>query len=121
MVDMNPEIKKRWVEALRSGRYCQTKNWLRDSAGYCCLGVLTDLFLEEKGDDWTKPTAPGSLMLYEDFTDLTTEVQEWAGLSSHLPAVIVAEGVTARELALWNDEGGTFLEIAAAIEQGVVQ
>jgi hypothetical protein len=44
---MNPEIKAKWVEALRSGEYRQARRRLRldDSAGpsYCCLGVLCEL------------------------------------------------------------------------------
>lgn len=42
---MNPEIKAKWVAALRSGKYKQGKNVLcRPSStgelAYCCLGVL---------------------------------------------------------------------------------
>lgn len=49
---MNPEIKKRWVEALRSGKYAQTTGALHrkfdeprnhTSAGFCCLGVLREV------------------------------------------------------------------------------
>lgn len=31
--------KKRWVKALRSGEYKQTRSALYDGTGYCCLGV----------------------------------------------------------------------------------
>ena len=48
---MNPEVKKRWLAALRSGEYAQTTGKLHRldpdvfepndiPAGYCCLGVL---------------------------------------------------------------------------------
>lgn len=37
---MNERLKKRWIEALRSGRFKQTIGALRDENGYCCLGVL---------------------------------------------------------------------------------
>lgn len=37
---MNPSIKKKWVKALRSGRYQQITEQLSDGFGYCCLGVL---------------------------------------------------------------------------------
>jgi len=41
---MNPEIKKQWVEALRSGRYTQGWRRLRNQNDqYCCLGVLCDI------------------------------------------------------------------------------
>ena len=37
---MDQELKARWVEALRSGRYKQGKNYLFEDGRYCCLGVL---------------------------------------------------------------------------------
>lgn len=44
---MKPEIKRQWVEALRSGNYRQGHSVLhRVSAGdetFCCLGVLCEL------------------------------------------------------------------------------
>lgn len=44
---MNPEIKKMWVEALRSGEYEQGFGQLRitypDKVVHCCLGVLCDI------------------------------------------------------------------------------
>lgn len=40
---MKPELKAKWVEALRGGQYQQTQRTLKDSTGYCCLGVLCDV------------------------------------------------------------------------------
>lgn len=38
---MNPELKEKWLIALRSGDYSQCKLVLGDENGsYCCLGVL---------------------------------------------------------------------------------
>jgi len=38
---MKAKLKKRWVKALRSGRYKQTRQTLQNEAGAnCCLGVL---------------------------------------------------------------------------------
>lgn len=37
---MDKKLKVKWLKALRSGRYKQTKERLRDGIGYCCLGVL---------------------------------------------------------------------------------
>lgn len=51
---MNPEIKRRWVAALRSGKYPQGEpGYLKTPPfqgreGYCCLGVLQEL-IEPKG------------------------------------------------------------------------
>ena len=43
------EARQRWIEALESGKYPQTKDHLHDDMGYCCLGVACDLFAKELG------------------------------------------------------------------------
>jgi len=48
---MTAEMKAKWLEALRSGKYQQGKNFLREGDRYCCLGVLCEL----DGAKWTKP------------------------------------------------------------------
>lgn len=49
---MNPEIKKKWVDALRSGKYTQGRGYLRDENNrFCCLGVLCDVLAPE---GWTE-------------------------------------------------------------------
>ncbi len=49
---MNPEIKQKWIDALRSGRYKQSRYALRsvgsNDKSYCCLGVLCDI-IDPKG------------------------------------------------------------------------
>lgn len=44
---MNPDLKRKWVEALRSGCYAQGQKYLRQTTDggdtYCCLGVLCDV------------------------------------------------------------------------------
>lgn len=37
---MTPELKAKWIAALRSGEYPQGRKRLKSSDGYCCLGVL---------------------------------------------------------------------------------
>ena len=44
---MNKEVKKKWVDALRSGEYAQGRSSLRDHDEYCCLGVLCELAVKE--------------------------------------------------------------------------
>jgi hypothetical protein len=62
---MKQEIMQRWVKALRSGKYQQGTERLREktatgraSRRFCCLGVLCDLYAQEhKGAGWqAKPT-----------------------------------------------------------------
>lgn len=40
---MDNELKSQWVAALRSGKYKQTQGTLKDSTGFCCLGVLREI------------------------------------------------------------------------------
>lgn len=40
---MDAEIKQRWVDALRSGKYKQCRYRLSNGAEHCCLGVLADV------------------------------------------------------------------------------
>ena len=51
---MNKEIKKEWVKWLKSGAYDQCRLGLciqKSDGGYgfCCLGVLTNIYHEEHG------------------------------------------------------------------------
>lgn len=48
---MNKELKPKWLKALRSGEYKQSRETLKDDNGFCCLGVLCDLTYP---DDWVK-------------------------------------------------------------------
>jgi hypothetical protein len=42
---LNPELKARWVAALRSSEYKQGRYLLRnDENEFCCLGVLCDTY-----------------------------------------------------------------------------
>jgi hypothetical protein len=38
---------KIWIEALRSGKFEQTKERLQDKDGYCCLGVACEVLIPE--------------------------------------------------------------------------
>ncbi len=78
---MDQDIKKRWTDALRSGNYDQTKNWLADSEGYCCLGVLCEIAVQ----DGVVFREAGTYTSAEDHYDYSSEelpqaVQAWAGL-----------------------------------------
>jgi hypothetical protein len=101
---MVPEIKAKWVEALRSGEYEQGCGALRTEDGkYCCLGVLTDLYCKAKGVTFDGVTRSNRWVL-------NLSVRRWAGLESPNPAVPQAP------LAWLNDSGRTFAEIADLIE-----
>lgn len=48
---MKKSIANKWVKALRSGKYTQTKNNLCNDVGHCCLGVLCELYIKDTKDN----------------------------------------------------------------------
>ena len=83
---MNPRIKQRWLDALRSGEYKQTMENLQDSNGFCCLGVLCDLHAQERGMNWVRRT--DGYELYGETQTLPLSVQEWAGLDNDIGGMV---------------------------------
>ena len=51
---LKPEIKARFVEALRSRKYAQGKYNLRHQDKFCCLGVLGDLAVQDGLASWSE-------------------------------------------------------------------
>lgn len=95
---MKAEFKQKWIEALRSGRFKQTKQVLKCDGAYCCLGVLQTVSREmgtavskDPGDEYLRPTT-ALKKLGLDFQDQV-------------------------DLAAMNDEGKSFKEIADYIEE----
>lgn len=111
---MRPEVKKKWVAALRSGKYEQSTGALRKEDGYCCLGVLCDLHrktIKKKDCKW-------DLIDYSYFGHdslLPTEVIAWARLDSEDPTV-TRDG-EAEPLSELNDANVEFNEIATLINK----
>jgi len=81
---MKTNIKKKWIEALKSGKYTQTDRALKDSQGHCCLGVLCDIFLAETGRGIWNAYNEFEIEDYPSTESLPIEVQEWAGIDSPL-------------------------------------
>jgi hypothetical protein len=115
MTEMNTQIKERWVEELRNGKYKQGQGNLKaikdGEVRHCCLGVLCELAVEagiiqhnEGGGFKTNDDFPRNLIL-------PAEVQLWAELDGPNPSV--GDNV----LANLNDNGGSFTEIARIIEE----
>ena len=110
---------KKWVEALRSGRYRQTTEVLRrtrrkdrDPAGYCCLGVACEVFMKSGGhlDVTTTRSFLGLHRRYNgEAAELPRVVVEWLGLER-------PNGDYAHDsLSDLNDIGVSFEDIAATI------
>ena len=125
MEKMKPEIKARWVAALRSGDYDQGQGRLhaKDANGissFCCLGVLCDLAEKENilSEIIEFPNSDGVAVIYDDDESwLPTSVTEWSGLDHQ---GTFNDGLDHQEfatLAYLNDNGATFDHIATVIEE----
>lgn len=102
---MDQELKAKWMESLRSGRYPQTRSCLKDSDGFCCLGVLADI----QGAEWDgdQPRLNGDFAGHEEGGWLKESVA--GGL--HLRVQ--------RELSNLNDGGAHFIAIADFIDKNL--
>lgn len=126
---MNPEIKKLWVEALRSGEYRQGKGCLRikhhdGGDNYCCLGVLSDLAVKAGVGKWGLVDGNGRRPHVGDGKSndyLTDDVMRWAGLTHSNPPVVYNRigHNTDRFLSALNDNGVPFTDIADMIERSL--
>src|ERR1700680_3265817 len=78
---MKLTITKKWVKALRSGKYKQHRGDLVGPKGnsFCCLGVLTDLYCKEfptsKVKKTLEPKSGDDILCYN--------VRKWAGLKTY--------------------------------------
>lgn len=106
---MQSEIKAKWVEALRSGKYKQALQVLRDTdeGAYCCLGVLCDIIDSSRwdSDGYYLGTDSDEETEYEDMPP--ESILEVSGLRHD----------QAEKLASMNDNGIPFTGIAELIEK----
>ena len=129
---MREDVKGRWVAALRSGDYKQTRETLRDCDGFCCLGVLCDLYIRETEDThslraraWEVkrvfhvPVVGTGVDLYENAV-LPNPVREWAGMETDDGSFSDDEKfypTSLKCLSGLNDKGSSFEELADVIEK----
>ena len=89
---MKPEIKKLWIDALRSGKYKQNFGELVGNGCHCALGVLCELAIEQ-GTPVKRSvygyfdTIAGQATIDADNVGLTPNVRTFAGLSN-CPAIV---------------------------------
>lgn len=129
---MNPEVKQKWIDALRSGKYEQGSEKLRSVSGYCCLGVLCDLYAQEHNTEWEfrgneeTNLQPQDYWYFDDQSEFVPEsVMDWAGFSLNCPVVKIDVEEEDDEdswfyhegLADLNDSGYTFNELSKLIQE----
>lgn len=103
------ENAKKWVDALRSGEYKQTRKRLRDSYGFCCLGVACDVAIKSGVvmDVRRRNTETGHVLYFDNESGFPPKlVLEWLGLKT-----------VAQLMALNDHKGYNFNQIADFIEE----
>ena len=126
---MNSKVKEAWVNALRSGKYEQGSERLRGVDGFCCLGVLCDIYAQEHNTEWEfrgneeTNLQPMDYWYYEGESEFLPEsVMDWAELKTNNPSlqVDVDDGEDSwnynDDVSNLNDSGYTFSQIADLIE-----
>lgn len=123
---------KKWVKALRSGKYKQGGGTLKQynskgQAQHCCLGVLCELYNKEMKKS-KKKTLPEQFCNSDgDFShgcsrfsgkkeELPKEVMKWAGMNDNLGKFYLSDNHY-ECLADLNDTGRKFKTIADIIEK----
>jgi len=111
---MNSHVKEKWITALRSNEYKQTQGFLHTSDGYCCLGVLCDLYAKEKDMEW-EIEIDGNIQSFDGKTMVFPEsVVDWSGIGNH---TITTSHYA--KLIDFNDNGEDFSFIADYIEENL--
>ena len=122
---MDSSFKQMWVRALRSGKYEQATGALRREVGFCCLGVLCDVFDTDKwnvgiddddGDERWSYGYEDDNFIFKANEVLPMHVARIAGLDTQNPEVPYGIEGEMKSLASINDNGATFAEIADLIE-----
>lgn len=105
--EFTPELKAKWVAALRSKDYRQGFGYLRNPNGdFCCLGVLYDV----AGGEWKQVYPGGCYRIAESDTgSLLLNPDGW---------MFIDWGTQSR-LADLNDAGRSFEDIANYIEENL--
>lgn len=118
---MNPDVKAKWVAAMKSGERKQGTRFLHFKDEFCCLGVLCDLAAKEGKGEWISCGEGTNYAFRDELGEieghyLPESIVIWSGLKSkrgRLPHPIN------RQFSLdgLNDKTGlSFKEIADIIE-----
>jgi len=97
------ELQKKWLVALRSGVYKQTRGQMRGASGYCCLGVANECL--DLGEPWS-----------EKYLRINYRKLGLRSFDGELVKEVYYKGEICRSLAVLNDRGMSFFEIADLIE-----
>lgn len=138
---MKKDIAKKWIKALRSGKYKQGQSFLKyynnkNEPRHCCLGVLCELYNETMKKNHKKilevKTCNDEYSIKNGYVrfngkegGLPTAVKKWAGMKNELGLFEYIETdrygsfSSQEDLATLNDNGTKFPTIAKIIEKNI--
>jgi hypothetical protein len=122
---MNVDIVNKWADALESGNYKQAEGYLRTEAGcFCGLGVLSDLIDPTAWD--TVQWGYSSVAYKNDIEwEPSNGFDDYKKAPYLLSRISHEAGITFEQVqkivAMNDDEGKSFPEIAAYIRQNFVE
>ena len=145
---MKKNIAKRWVKALRSGKYkqgqCLLKQVEEGQVKYCCLGVLCELYNQDMKRNGKKPMREKFIRGDKSFDEmdrysfglsdhlLPQKIRRWAGMRfvdgqlykpnskpHECGTIVKINSVEYDNLSGMNDDGLSFKRIATVIERNV--
>lgn len=127
---MRKEIAKKWIKALRSGKYKQGEVYLKqfDSHGepkHCCLGVLCELYNDNMRKNHKKTLSTkirnkittDCVVFNNREGELPRVVMKWSGINDPIGRFSDLNNIGS--LADMNDCGKTFKTISNFIEKNV--
>ena len=106
---MDKNIKKDWVNALRSGRYEQGRGSLCNDHRFCCLGVLYEVLIKE-GHFSIERTCRGTLVMYDGNISYPYNL---------INCNIIRESDVDKLVIMNDSKGFSFKEIADWIEENL--
>ncbi len=112
-------FKRRWVAALRSGKYKQTISHLYDAGGFCCLGVMCAL-RGAKLDEMDQVGLPGELPNFNELFNIDSEHAEFFSEASGRAWQVPYCGEMMYLSELNDDHRLSFKQIANIIERSSV-
>lgn len=119
----------RWIERLERNDLAQGSTRLRAGDNYCCLGVACEVMgwpWNRYGAEAFEARMPGTATRYsaDDDDEYEIEVDDYAEGAELTAQAAARLGLTKREhdrcIALNDDEGRTFPEIAAWLRENVL-
>jgi|SRR5580658_10386078 hypothetical protein len=109
---MKKDVAKKWVAALRSGKYNKGKGQLQVLDTYCCLGVLCKIAPRTI----KKHKHPDNTLIGGDLLS-QPEVHTWSGMNKFAIYALSLSGMALLRLIDMNDSQDNFDKIAAFIEK----